>query len=124
MTGEVLPVVVQIPLFISMICAFLWAAGEVMRRSFARGTRGRYVWASVERACRWPGIAFLAFSAVLNATVFDDLLMFMFNGVGIALHVVLLQEKKRNGEDDDFWTGAGDKIRGFLTGDKLATTAN
>lgn len=120
MSGDEIPVVVKLVLIVLTTASFAWIAGEVMRRAHARGTRGRYVWASVERATRYPAILYLLVSAVLNVTVFDDWLMLAFNGVGVALHVALIQEKKRNGEDDDYWTTFKDRLRSFLAGRSFA----
>ena len=109
-----LPAVVAVPLMLLMVCAVTWMLAEVLRRSHARGTRGRFIWASVERPTRYPAIAYLVISAVLNARVFDDWLMFCLDAVGVAVQVALVAEKRRDGEDDDFWTGFGHRLSDFL----------
>ncbi len=105
-----LPVVVSVPLALLMAASVTWVMAESLRRTHARGTRGRFVWASVERPTRYPAIAYLLVSAVLNARVYEDWVMFLLNCMGVGLQVALLQEKRRDGEDDDFWTGFSDKL--------------
>lgn len=101
---------VSLLLDVLMVASAVWAAAEVMRRAAVRGTRARYVWASVERAARIPAIAYLVTFAGLNASVLGDWLMFCVDCVGIALHLALIENKRRNGSDDDFWTGLGKRI--------------
>ena len=118
-----LPLVVAVPLMLLMMCSVVWMLAEVLRRSHARGTRGRYIWASVERPTRYPAIAYLAISAVLNARVYDDWLMFCFDGVGIAVQILLVAEKKRDGDDDDYWHSFSERLGSFLAGRSLSRTS-
>lgn len=118
-----LPIVVAVPLALLMVCSVTWIAAETMRRMHARGTRGRYVWASVERPTRYPAMAYLLVSAVLNARVYDDWFMFALNCMGVGLQIALIQDKKKNGEDDDFWKSFGEKLSAFLSPRTPATAS-
>lgn len=120
MTGAEIPVVVKVILIVLTFASMAWIAGEVMRRTYSKGTHARYVWSSVERTARYPAILYLLVSAILNATVFKDWPMFGLDGLGVAIHLMLIEEKKRHGEDDDFWTTFKDRMRSLFAGRRFA----
>lgn len=120
--AERLPVVVALVLAVAMAMAVMWVIAEIGRRSAVRGSRQRYYWATVEHGLRYPAMAYLAISAVLDVRVYHDWLTGALALVGLALTIWMRHEKRRDGEDDDYW-GDMSKSRGAAAGAKPANSA-
>jgi hypothetical protein len=93
--------VVGIPSIVGWI--FAAAAGAMA----ARGTRPRYVLATVERTLRYPAIiARLMFLTI--GVMGRDWASVAWDSAGLAFMVVVIWKL---GDHDDFWTGKGKKLK-------------
>lgn len=115
-----LPPLLSLLLMTGMVASFGWIAAEVARRASVRGSRPRYVWASVERALRYPALVYFSISAAIESVFYKDWLLFATACAGVALWMVLWHEKKRDGDDDDFWTSLKKRIQAHLTSTAVA----
>lgn len=102
--------VISMSLLVGMVFAVTWIAAETARRLTVRGSHPRYVWASAERAARWPAGIWLIMSTAVEFS-YGTPLMGLMNGVGAALWLLLLAEKHRDGNDDDYWSDLKKKIQ-------------
>lgn len=105
---------ISLILLVGVAAAMGWIAAETARRYAARGTRPRYVWAGVERMFRWPAGIYLGMSAI-TWLAYDQYLYFLMDTIGVALWLWVLYEKRRDGDDEDFWTAAAQKMRDILS---------
>lgn len=119
--ADQLPVALRLLFVLLTVASILWITAEVMRRRYARGTRGRYVWASVERALRWPTLVNMLVAAALDQAA-GDWAMFALDGLGVAAFLLVYQEKRRHGDDDDFWTDLPSKVKGMLSRKVVVST--
>lgn len=106
--------VVSLSLLLGFVAATLWIFAEVARRYAARGTRPRWYWAGVERSLRYPAGYYLSMSTLLDLR-YHQWLTFLCGCVGVALWLLLLLEKKRDGEDEDFWSDVAKKVHDLLS---------
>ena len=99
-----LPPILSLLLMVGVAASTVWILTETGRRLSVRGSRPRYVYASAERATRWPALFFLTMSSVLSFK-FGDVTMGAAQAIGVALWITIWWERKRAGDDDeDFWT--------------------
>lgn len=110
-----LPPVISLALLVGVVAAVIWVFAETGRRMSVRGSRSRYVWASAERATRWPALLYLAISAVVEFSV-GLAWIGLLDCVGVALWIWVLHEKQKNGDDDDFWGDLKKRLQGWLAG--------
>lgn len=91
-------------------CAAVWILSEAGRRMTVRGTKQRYVLASIEHGTRYPAVFYMVMSVFLEF-FYGDLAMGLLNCITVALWAALFVEKKRNGEDDDWFNDQSKKLR-------------
>ena len=115
-----LPPIVSLFLAILLASSVLWALGEAGRRYSVRGSARRYVFASIERALRWPALAYFAVSATLELSWYRDYFLVFTSCAGMALWGVLYWDRKRNGDDDDFWSTLKSRLKASSLGRRTA----
>lgn len=118
--NETPPQILDVLLWVAPV-ALVWSTTEMMRRMYLSGSRGRFVMATVEHATRYPAGIYLVVSAFCEFR-FGSMTWSAFQTVGFGLWCGILAEKRHHGEDDDFWTGFGDRMRKLL-GPRFATDA-
>ena len=110
-----LPPVFSLILALTMVTSVIWIFAEMSRRLSVPGGVHRFYWASIEHACRYPAGAYLVMSGSVELQ-FGSTLQFVIDALGVGLWLWLWWEKKRDGEDDDFWSQLNKKIRTWAAG--------
>lgn len=91
-------------------CAAVWILSEAGRRLTVRGSRQRYVLATIEHGTRYPALFYLVLSVFLEF-FFGDLAIGVLNCVAVALWAAVFYEKRHNGEDDDWFNDQFKKLK-------------
>lgn len=105
-----LPTLASLGLVVGVVAAMTWICSETLRRMHARGTRGRYVWASAARATKWPALGYLLLSACVEVTYGSRAMAALpMTGVGLWLWV---HHESRDDDDDNLWDDLADWVRG------------
>ena len=117
---ETINPIISIALMATLAFAVIWVSALIGVRVGLKGSHHRYVWSSVERVTRYPAGFYLIISAWLEWTHGVKYLA-LCQMVGVALWVCLAEERRRNGDNDDFWSDLKKKIANF--GHRTATSA-
>lgn len=95
-------------LAVSLGLCVIWVAAETLLRMHGRGTRGRYIWSSVERPTRYPALLYLLLSivtALREGTLFWILVSLASLGLWL-----FVRWERRDDDDDDYWKGFGKRL--------------
>lgn len=92
----------------------LFVIGGMLRRSAVRGSRPRFQWATVQRAACWPAMVFIVMSTMRAISLAMPLGLILIPMVLVAW--VYTYRQMRADGDDDWFTGAGTKLRRWARG--------
>lgn len=90
----------------------IWVAAMTVRKVSVRGTRRRYVAATVERALMYPAAACWAMGLV-ESVAEQDAFRIVLNAIILLDSIREIRNFHRN-DDDDWFTGAGKRLRRWL----------
>lgn len=85
-----------------------WVLGVIGMTVSGGGTRARWVSSTLERGCRWPMLVFRCASFALYARTGE---WGSFGLTLLSLAGALWFITQRTGNDDDFWTGRGTRLK-------------
>lgn len=112
-----IPPLASLLLLCLMPASVLWVVCLVGRLRTVRGSRPRYVYASGERGLRYPALAYLAASAVVDAQ-YGSWTYAIIDAVGIAIWVTVIA--RYGNDDDDFWKQTKKKLARAITHGRTA----
>lgn len=100
-------------LLIPPVAFLVWPFAAIIKMSFARGTRQRYVASSVERAFRYPFLIGQLVLAGLDAKAGDwgDFAMCL---IAVVLAAMIIHQF--GDDDDDIWTKLKKKLQDKVAG--------
>ena len=105
---------VSAPLFVGARNALDLAFGifliaGLLRRQAVRGSAPRYRWATIQRACCWPGLLFIVFTTLRALGLMQPLALILVPAALAAWTYTYRQ--MRADADDDWFAGAAKRLR-------------